>query len=173
MAPAGGIRAPLGTCSSFLFFWFTKSADPIFTKTGIKIKLLVNFFFFFSADPGVLVVQKLKKMIYFLHFFLKKISSKCGICIIAFIMCWFTDVRTHLTLIVLFYHINRSLEHTYDKNLNHGKFAKVQSQWTVKYNRSWGHDLYIPAGFIEIHTHMEYQLATINRVLRFYIGQNS
>ena len=25
----------------FLFFWFTKSADPNFSKTGIKIKLLL------------------------------------------------------------------------------------------------------------------------------------
>ena len=69
-----------------------KSADPNFSKTGIKIKIALvnNFFIFFFADPLILVMQKKKKKkIYFLHKFLlkkKRISSKCGICIIAFIV---------------------------------------------------------------------------------------
>ena len=46
----------------FLFFWFTKSADPKVSKIGIKIKLLLLIIIFiFFADPRVLVVQKLKK----------------------------------------------------------------------------------------------------------------
>ena len=46
----------------FLFFWFTKSADPNFSKTGMKIKwLLLIIIFIFFADPEVLFVQKLKK----------------------------------------------------------------------------------------------------------------
>ena len=74
----------------FLFFWFTKSAYPNFSKTGIKIKLLLLIIFFiFFADPGVLVMQKKKKkkkedLFPALIFVKKRISSKCGICIIAF-----------------------------------------------------------------------------------------
>ena len=52
----------------FLFFWFTNSADPNFSKTGIKIELLLLIIIFiFFDDPGVLVMQKKKKKIYFLH----------------------------------------------------------------------------------------------------------
>ena len=48
-------------------------------------------------------MQKIKTIIYFLHF-VKKIGSKCGICIIAFIV-FLSLVDSHLILIFLFYDI--------------------------------------------------------------------
>ena len=66
IAPEQEAYSPQG--HHFLFFWFMKSADPNFSKTGIKIKLLLLIIIFIVfADPGVLVMQKKKKKIYFLH----------------------------------------------------------------------------------------------------------
>ena len=81
----------------------------IFSKTGIKIKLLL------------LII------IYYLHFIKKKIVSNCGICIIAFIV--FLSLvdsqmlgHINLKLIFLFYHIKsvkvNSIELEWKKCIN-------------------------------------------------------
>ena len=51
----------------FLFFWFTKFADPNFSKTGIRIKLLLLIvIFIFLADPRVLApnVESVSLLLY-------------------------------------------------------------------------------------------------------------
>ena len=48
----------------FLFFWFTKSADPNFSKTGIKIKRFIsciNFCWKKESAPNVESVSLLSK----------------------------------------------------------------------------------------------------------------
>ena len=67
--------------------------------------------------------------------------------------------------------LNTELHSCSVPDVNLDNLAKVQNQWTMKYvMRSWL--LYIPACLIEVHPHMKYQLATINRSL-FYLEQKS
>ena len=92
--------------TKLFIFWFTKSADPNFSKTGIKIKLLLLIYiyiyiFFFFCLPWSLSLAKIKNDL-LLAFWRNKIQIQTLNLYHCFhISFWFTNYM----LIFLFYHI--------------------------------------------------------------------